>query len=439
MNDRNVRRRIHHALDTRLSGMTGDPWLAQHIIGAEGRLRVKKKVSAGLILVLVLILIAFTALAAMTLNAFYEKTVKMESENGAIESWSADDKVAFVGLMLEAGIELKESAVAKLNDETLTESERGALAMQLITDYFPSRDGVLTSVDIIAREKGPIETWSLEDKVWLSELMAQYQPDETAFGRNLLPGDGDISKEQAEAIFFDHYEKEYGLAKDVFDLDSLTVFFGESTFDDGSGPRLLRRWVFNVDFRDDISNELRDRLHGLPDVGAYISAQGKIINAVDPFYFSWYDEWNEISSSDEFWTVEGMVRIMDEWRPRVEAYREAGDVIGIELGHLTTVDFCLPEADDITLEQARTFAAAEVIAFADIETDEIRFYDVQEACYVNEDGIRAYFFRYLPTKDAEEFGRGFFTYPSVIVYLDARTGETLDVRAGKGLYLEEII
>lgn len=72
MNERKEHRAIHQAVDACLSGMTGDPRLAQRIICEEENPKMKKKMSWGLALLLVLALVSVGALAAV----LYPKTVE---------------------------------------------------------------------------------------------------------------------------------------------------------------------------------------------------------------------------------------------------------------------------------------------------------------------------------------------------------------------------
>ena len=76
MNDNDIRNWLHHALDTRLSGMTGDPRLVQRVLYAEGSIQVKKKISIGLVLGIVLVLATATALAVGAVAGIFrlEKT-----------------------------------------------------------------------------------------------------------------------------------------------------------------------------------------------------------------------------------------------------------------------------------------------------------------------------------------------------------------------------
>lgn len=72
MNDRKDREIIQVALDTTLSGLQDDPWLARKVLDdAKGEVKVKKKISVGLGLALVLILVALGALAVTFSDVFF--------------------------------------------------------------------------------------------------------------------------------------------------------------------------------------------------------------------------------------------------------------------------------------------------------------------------------------------------------------------------------
>ena len=141
-----------------LSGVDQLPSLRADIMRkARGEVKVKRKLSVGFALLIVLVLAVATALAAITLNAFYEKAIQKEGESGLIQDWSAEDQTALVDWMIDAGIELDADKVAQLQVTNLSEEKKSTLAMAIITDYYPARDGILSTVDIIAKEKGPFE------------------------------------------------------------------------------------------------------------------------------------------------------------------------------------------------------------------------------------------------------------------------------------------
>ena len=68
MNERNVSERIVRAVDTRLSGLTGDPWMARRVLARSKAAPVRrKKRAAALIVAAVLALAGVGALAASLL------------------------------------------------------------------------------------------------------------------------------------------------------------------------------------------------------------------------------------------------------------------------------------------------------------------------------------------------------------------------------------
>ena len=241
------------------------------------------------------------------MKQFYEKTIEKEGSHGLMRDWESSDHIAFVEMMLEAGIELDDKALADMNNEDLTEKVRGEIAWKIIQDYYPSRDSVLTAVDVIAKEKGPIEYWSLEDKAWFSEMMLKYQPDEVS-GVNLLPSEDDITQEQAMEIMYDYYLKEYGLTREQFDEEKISVYFSENINRNGSTSEKVKAWGMNL------------WLIGDPEpFGISILSDGTIRRARGPYVRTWRDDWYDTIMSDEYWTIEGMVKLKNHWGPRVEA------------------------------------------------------------------------------------------------------------------------
>lgn len=423
------KRQIQSALNTTLSGLRDDPWLAQRVIAeAKGAKKVKKKISVGVVLAVVLIFAASVALAVLSLNAYYENVLKTEGKEGLIESWSAESLTQLVDWMHETGVELDEAKLTALHDTTRPDDDRRAAALELIEGYYTSRDGVLTSVDIIAKEKGPIENWSLEDRAWLSQMLAQYQPDEVKSGRNLLPTESDITREEAQRIFFNYYEETYGLGREAFDMDSLTAAFGESTFSDGETARVLRHWTFNVDV---VKENVVSEIPVSDNVGAHISTTGEVIDAFNPFMYSWRDEWYDDSMAEDFWTIEGIHRTMRKWKPRVAELKDANETLYEDLEHFATVNFALPQPGDIAEAEAVEIATDAVLAELDISAEFLKYYTVRRAYYIDEDGNGVYFLWFQRTKEVlvlpEETQN---ILKRVAVHVDADTGEVLRVLVG---------
>lgn len=412
MNDHKDIKKVQLALNTTFSDLKDDPWLAQKVLAkAKGEIKVKKRLSVGFVLVIALVLAAVTALAAMTLNAYYEKAIEKEGKSGLIQDWNTTDKVALVDWMVEAGVELDESQVAQLHSADLSEGEQGALAMEIINGYYPARDGILTSVDIIAKEKGPIEYWSLEDKAWFSEMMAKYQPEEVS-GVNLLPTEGDITKEQAVEIMYAYYEKEYGLKREDFDESKMAISFSEGTWDDGSGPERLKTWSMDLWLKGDPN-----------PMGISILPDGTIKQASGPYIRDWRDDWYETYMSNDYWTIEGMVAFQESWEPRIEDIKKTTDRIDDDLLYLLTKDFKLPESGDISQDKAVELANAAILNYMSWSDNMLEYYQIRRAYLLGDTQQPYYFFWYVPsskTRDLTKDERK--NYIPIVLHMDASNG-----------------
>lgn len=260
---------IQQAVNATLSSLhVSDTEVGMLLAQAKEGKKIRKKLSVTMVLLIALVAISITAFAIISLQQYYEKTLEKEGNYGLIKNWSAKEHIDFVEMMTEAGIGLDESKLIQMRNLTLKEEERGKIAWELIQEYYPSRDGVLTSVDIIAKEKGPVEYWSLEDKAWLSEQMLKYQPSNLS-SINTLPKDGDVNQEEAEKIFFDYYKTQYGLERSDYALDTLVVSFSEVKTDTGTSRK---EWGFSVFLKDDADFPL----------GMAVQNDGKICFAVVP-------------------------------------------------------------------------------------------------------------------------------------------------------------
>lgn len=412
MNDHKDVKKVQLALNTTFSNLKDDPWLAQKVLAkAKGEIKVKKRLSVGFVLVIALVLAAVTALAAMTLNAYYEKAIEKEGKSGLIQDWNTTDKVALVDWMVEAGVELDESQVAQLHSADLSEGEQGALAMEIINGYYPARDGILTSVDIIAKEKGPIEYWSLEDKAWLSAMMAKYQPEEVS-SVNLLPTEGDITKEQAVEIMYAYYEKEYGLKREDFDESKMAISFSEGTWDDGSGPERLKTWSMDLWLKGDPN-----------PMGISILPDGTIKQASGPYIRDWRDDWYETYMSNDYWTIEGMVAFQESWEPRIEDIKKTTDRIDDDLLYLLTKDFKLPESGDISQDKAVELANAAILNYMSWSDNMLEYYQIRRAYLLGDTQQPYYFFWYVPsskTRDLTKDERK--NYIPIVLHMDASNG-----------------
>ncbi|MEG0505419.1 MAG: hypothetical protein RR547_12290, partial [Raoultibacter sp.] len=419
---------LRRVMDACLPGLENKPDFERDVLRqVRGEVKVKKKLSVGFVLLMVLVLAAVTALAAMTLNAYYEKAIEKEGQSGLIQDWSASDKVALVDWMVEAGAKLDAEQVAQLHANHLTEDEQGTLALEIINSYYPARDGILTSVDIIAKEKGPIEYWSLEDKAWFSEMIVKYQPEEVS-GVNLLPTEADITQEQAIEIMYAYYEKEYGLKREDFDESKMSISFSENTWDDGTGPERLKTWSMNLWLKAD----------GKYPLGISILPDGTVKQASGPYVASWRDEWYDTLMQSDFWSIEGLYRFKQEWEPKIKQLQASGEQIDSkELVYLLGIDFELPQKNDITRDQAFSNAQAALLKAKGWNDEKLNLYGTREAYRLDASKRPEYYFVFTfwtsaisdqqREKAQELFNKGDIPH-KIIVRINAKTGDVIEIR-----------
>ena len=211
-------------------------------------------------------------------------------------------------------------------------------------------------------------------------------------------------------------------------MDSLTVSFGESTFSDGDVSCIIRHWTINVNVN---KAYVVSDIPVSDSVGAHISSTGEVIDAYNPFMYNWRDEWYDDSMSEDFWTIDGIYRTMQKWKPLVAQLYAENESVYKDLAHLVTVTFALPDADDISENDAIEIASAAVKSELGISEDHCKLYDIRRAYYIKSNGNGVYFFWFqrtkdmlsLPVKEQEVLKR-------VAVHIDAETGEVITMTIG---------
>lgn len=312
---------------------------------AKGEGKVKKKLFVGLVLAIVLVLETVTAVA-MTLTAFYEKTIEQESKNGTIQDWPVSDKVLLVQWMVDAGIALDETQVSQLANKDLTLEEQDQLAMDMILSYFPARDKWLTTMDIIAKEYGKYEQWPLELRAWYTATLEKYHHDQKngSFARNVLPQAGDISEEEARNIAQNCLTEVVGLEATQINALTSNVFFQEET----GGEKTFRAWYFNY------------YLQGSQNLlyYAYIYSDGTVMDCGSTekpatTASTLNEQFYELKRyhNNDFFSVEGLATFARDLAPQIRQAMETG---GIDKwpAYFAQIPYAFPAEGAIPAEQA---------------------------------------------------------------------------------------
>ena len=102
------RKDFHEAIDTTLSGLQADPWLAQRVLHAERNAKVIiNKRTLVLIIVLFIVLLFTVAVAAVLLqHQHIEQAMDYAKTRGSFSDYSISEKVSLVRAMEAAGISI---------------------------------------------------------------------------------------------------------------------------------------------------------------------------------------------------------------------------------------------------------------------------------------------------------------------------------------------
>ena len=202
MNERNVSERIVRAVDARLSGLTGDPWMARRVVARSKASPVRRKKRAvALIVAAVLALAGVGALAASLLWRDQAAPMKqIEQTGGDYAGWAIEDKAALVRALVDSGHLMQSGETDRLFDEGTPEAERHAIADALLLALTGQTAVEEISVDIITYAvMGAEDTWTPEERVWWQQLTRRFDGDDGADDTFLVPDGSVISEAQAVA------------------------------------------------------------------------------------------------------------------------------------------------------------------------------------------------------------------------------------------------
>lgn len=203
MDERNVSERIVRAVDARLSGLTGDPWMARRVVARaqEQFPKRRKKRAVALIVAAVLALAGVGALAASLLWRDQAASMKqIEQSGGDYAGWAIEDKAALVRALVDSGHLMQSGETDRLFDEGTPEAERHAIADALLLALTGQTAVEEISVDIITYAvMGAEDTWTPQERVWWQQLTRRFDGDDGADDTFLVPDGSVISEAQAVA------------------------------------------------------------------------------------------------------------------------------------------------------------------------------------------------------------------------------------------------
>ena len=374
MNERNVSERIVRAVDARLSGLTGDPWMAQHVLArAEEELpNRRKRRAAALIVAAVLALAGMGALAASLLWREQAASMKqVEQTEGDYAGWAIEDKAALVQALVDSGYLAQGGETERLFDEGTPEAERHAIADALLLALTGQTTVAEISVDIITYAvMGAEDTWTPEERAWWQQVTRQFDGDDGADDTFLVPDDGVITEAEAVAAARKAILSAQGLEDGALDAAQpvADLYVTEQQpdrprwnvqfkfFREGSDSYVERVYSAVVDARS--GEVLSDTGATQPDEAAIASARPDtpLLEAIDAMGESVQ---RDIASFGA-WPLSLKAEYARDIAPRVRAIVDSGDLTPLDNGAgpnlyviaAAAYDYGLPGEGDLAQEDA---------------------------------------------------------------------------------------
>jgi len=221
---------IRSAMEKNLSGlcMQGDMRAAVWN-SIQGGKKVKKKISAALVLAIILMLATVTALAVSNWEAVKDYLSQVSKLDRETKGWPLEDRLRLVELMHEAGIPMDEEAYRRLQSGAVSEQEKTALSDRIIEARYGS-DWQWNANDVIAQSEWPVEMryQSLESAIEYEQwLDAQRKTDEVQG----IGADAEyhlMREEDIIALFRDYLENSLGFEKESLARMKIQVSHDES-------------------------------------------------------------------------------------------------------------------------------------------------------------------------------------------------------------------
>ena len=388
-------------VDDRLSGLEWQQRQSNAVLNQiKGEIKMKKKLSVGLVLTIVSVLVVMTALAAALL---WEQQVvpmkEIEQTEGDYINWPVSQKQVLIRALIDSGHIVESSETVRLFDESTDETEKNAIADQLVLALTGQTDVKEISVDIITYAiMGASDTWTPEQRVWWQQVTEQFHGNQGALDTLIVPSKDVISEAEAVAIAKAAVLAAYELPADGLDSARpvADMYVTEQRPD-------YRRWDIQFKLFRDGSDSYVDRVYsvivdetgeviGDPDVGmpsleeSAARYKGLPREGAAAIYDVYMNYIKRTGSGSVLWPLELKAEFSQVVAPQVREIVKSGDLAPLDSGMGTDLDlialssytYGLPEKDDITQEAALSIAKRSIMEHFQLDSEVVELYD---ECY----------------------------------------------------------
>ena len=239
---------IKQAINSNLSAIHVSQHNMNQIVSSitEGK-KVKKRLSVAFVLTMVLVLAIATAFAVTTLSDYFSGYAELEDTYGSYtDAWPTEAKVELIQLMADSGLDIDRENTEELSGGSLGEEQQAALADDILSAYFTGLESTNT-FNIMQNELGMIDGWTYEQLALYTALLDEYGQLQEDWTRFLLPGECDISEENAIVLAKETLTSTYSITNNTLDEYTIATMFLQTT-EYGATP------VWLIEFRETISS-----------------------------------------------------------------------------------------------------------------------------------------------------------------------------------------
>ena len=390
---------LRRVMDACLPGLENRPDFDRDVLRqVRGEVKVKKKLSVGFVLVIVLVLAAVTALAAALL---WEQQVvpmkEIEQAEGDYVNWSISQKQALIRALIDSGNIEETAETARLFDDSTGETEKQAIANQLVLTLTGQTDVKEINVDIITYAiMGSTDKWTLEQRVWWQQVTNQFRNSGDDPDILITPNGKEPTETEAIAIAKAAILSAYELPSDALDnaqaVANLYVTDQRpdyrrwdvqfKVFRDGSDSYTERIYVAIVDEQGKIIADPDVSMPSVNDMAAiYKNMKSNDGNSVADMYMQYMKQaGNKIF---QLWSLEEKAEFSRNVAPLVRAAVESGDLSQLNIGGepdidvvaLSSYSYGLPQEQDIPQADAYTIAKQALVDAYQLDDETIALYD----------------------------------------------------------------
>lgn len=190
--------RVKQVIDAGLTGLhVNAQQVYQQATANQEKRPVKWKKSLVFIAALLLMLLAATAIAigfGWSQAPFF---MKKQTSHGSFVQWAAQEQVHVLNSLVEEDFIKETEEVRSFREDARSGEEQGAMAKRIIAQWLSAPEEHISFQTIMENIWGDFRAWSVEQKVWLTNIRVEAGVQTGDMERYVLPAEGAIPQDAA--------------------------------------------------------------------------------------------------------------------------------------------------------------------------------------------------------------------------------------------------